>query len=158
MRMGARYGGLNPVIAADLWKRIGIPKMLYGCELWHLDRHVVSKLEKVQNITVRIMQGFLPGTSGSASRGLLGLLSIEAEIDKRKLYFLGRLMLMSYRIPCRRIFLVRLIRWKWNRTSNLTGFLPESVRILLKYDLMDTLTEYILQDRFPSKKIWEKTR
>ena len=32
MRMGARYGGLNPVIAADLWKRIGIPKMLYGCE------------------------------------------------------------------------------------------------------------------------------
>ena len=43
-----------------------------GCELWHLDRHVVSELEKVQNITVRIMQGFLPGTTGSASRGLLG--------------------------------------------------------------------------------------
>ena len=156
MKMGARYGGLNPVIAADLGKRIGIPKMLYGCEHWHLDQHAVSELEKVQNITVRIMQGFLPGTSGSASRGLLGLLSTEDEIDKRKLHFLGRLMLMSYGLPCRRIFLVRLIRWKWNRTSNLTGFLPQIVRILLKYDLMDTLTEYILQDRFPSKNIWKK--
>ena len=124
----ALFAELNPVIAADLWKRIGIPKILYGCELWHLNRHAVSELEKVQNITVRIMQGFLPGTSGSASRGLLGLLSVEAETDKRKL-------------PCRKIFLVRLIRWKWNRTSNLTGFLPEIVRILLKYDLMDTLTE-----------------
>ena len=78
MKMGVRYGGLNPVIAADLRKRIGIPKMLYGCELWHLDQHAVSELQKVQNITVRIMQGFLPGTSGSASRGLLGLLSTEA--------------------------------------------------------------------------------
>ena len=120
MGMGARYGGLNPVIAADMWKRIGIPKMLYGCELWHLNRHAVSELEKVQNITVRIMQGFLPGTSGSASRGLLGLLSIEAGIDKRKLYFLGRLMLMSYGIPCRKIFLVRLIGWKYNGTVQAT--------------------------------------
>ena len=118
--MDARYGGLNPVIAADLWKRIGIPKMLYGCELWHLNRHAVSELEKVQNITVHIMQGFLPGTSASASRGLLGLLSIEAEIDKRKLYFLGRLMLMSYGIPCRKIFLVTLIRWKYNGTVQAT--------------------------------------
>ena len=53
-------------------------------------------------------------------------------------------------------FFVRLIRWKWNRTSNLTGFLPEIVRILLKYDLMDTSTEYILQDRFPSKNSCKK--
>ena len=51
---------------------------------------------------------------------------------------------------------MRLIRWKWKRTSNLTGFLPEIVRILLKYDLMDTSTEYILQDRFPSKNSWKK--
>ena len=54
-------------------------------------------------------------------------------------------------MPCQRIFFVKLIRWKWNRTSNLTGFLPDIVRILLKYDLMDTLTEYISQDRLPRK-------
>jgi hypothetical protein len=91
-------------------------KMLYGCELWQLNRHDIVELEKVQNITVRIMQGLLPGISGSAARWLLGLLSIEAEVDKRKLYFLGRLISMNHGVPCRRIFLMRLIRWKWNRT------------------------------------------
>ena len=79
MRMGARYGGLNPVTAAGLWRRIGIPRMIYGCELWQLNRHDILELEKVQNIMVRIMQGFLPGTSGSTSRGLLGLLTIEVK-------------------------------------------------------------------------------
>ena len=156
VRMGARYGGLNPVTAAGLWRRIGIPRMVYGCELWQINSHDISELEKVQNITLRIMQGFLPGTSGSASRGLLGLLTIEAEIDRRKLYFLGRLILMSYGIACRRIFLVRLTRWKWNSTNKMKGFLPDIVRILHKYDLMDILTEYILLDRFPSKYLWKK--
>ena len=72
-----------------------------------LNRNDISELEKVQNIMVRIMQGFLPGTSGSVSGGLLGLLAIEAEIDKRKLYFLRRFILMSHGIPCR-----RFIKWK----------------------------------------------
>ena len=86
------------------------------------------------------MQGFLPGTSGSASRGLLGLLTIEAEIDKRKLYFLGRLTLMSYGIACRRIFLMRLTRWKWNSTNKMKGFLPSEVppRALHKLSLKIT--------------------
>jgi hypothetical protein len=30
MSLGARYGGLNPIVASYLWKRIGIPKFLYG--------------------------------------------------------------------------------------------------------------------------------
>ena len=77
--------------------------MLYGFEIWHLKRYAVSELEKVQNITVLVMQRFLSGTSGSASRRILDLLSIEAETDKRKLYFLGRVILMSYGIPCRRM-------------------------------------------------------
>ena len=46
MRMGARYGGLNPVTAAGLWRRIGIPRMIYGCELWQLNRHDILELEK----------------------------------------------------------------------------------------------------------------
>ena len=155
MRMGARYGGLNPVIAVGLWRRIGIGRMVYGCEPWQLNRNDV-RVRKMQNIMVRVMQSFLPGTSGSASRGLLGLLTIEAEIDRRKLYFLGRLILMSHGIPCRKIFLVRLIKWKWNRTYKLKKFIPDIVRILYKYDLIDTLKEYILWDPFPSKHLWKK--
>ena len=33
IKMGARYEGINPVISCKLWKRIGIPRVLYGTEL-----------------------------------------------------------------------------------------------------------------------------
>ena len=46
---------------------------------------------------------------------------------------------------------MRLIKWKWNCTDKLKGCIPDIVRILCKYDLMDALTEYILSDRFPRK-------
>ncbi len=59
MKMGAHYGGLNPIISVELWKWIGRPKMLYGCELWQLNRQDIFELEEVQNITVHIMQGFV---------------------------------------------------------------------------------------------------
>jgi hypothetical protein len=130
--------------------------MLYGSELWQLNCKDIVELEKVQNTTVRIIQGLLPGISGSAARGLLGSPPIEAEVDKRKLYLLGRLILMSHGVPCRKIFLMTLIRWKWNHTNTLKGFIPNIVRILLKYDLMDFLTGYILSDQFPSKSAWKK--
>ena len=105
MKMGAHYGGLNPLISIELWKRIGIPKMLYGCELWQLNRQDIFELEKVQNITVRIMQGLLPGISGSAARGLLGLLPIEAEADPDYLIQINdvlRLLCGSFKIKGKR--------------------------------------------------------
>lgn len=156
MNVGARYGGLNPVVSSKLWRRIGIPKLLYGSELWPLKYKDFTELEKVQNITVRIMQGLLPGTSGSAARGLLGLLSIEAEIDKRKLYFLGRLINMSPGAPCRRIFFIRLIRWKWNHEKKLIGFIPDIVGILPKYDFSEYLMGFICKNSFPTKARWKK--
>ncbi|CAB4026160.1 Hypothetical predicted protein, partial [Paramuricea clavata] len=157
MAVGTRYGGLNPMVSSNLWRKIGILKFLYGSELWQLKMNNYIELEKVQNIMVRIMQGLLPGTSGSAARGLLGLLSVEAEIDKRKLYFLGRLINMGAGAPCRRVFFIRLLRWKWNCGKKLTGFVPDIVEILAKYDLLQVLITYILTNDFPIKTLWKKT-
>jgi hypothetical protein len=156
MSLGSRYGGLNPIIASYLWKRIGIPKFLYGSELWKLSKDDLIELERVQNIMLRIMQGLLPGTSGSAARGLLGMLSIEAEIDRRKLYFLGRLINISAGVLCRRVLFIRLARWKWNHRNNMTGFVPDIVCVLTKYDLLDHLMEFVSTNCFPTKKNWKK--
>ncbi|CAB4004395.1 Hypothetical predicted protein [Paramuricea clavata] len=156
MAVGTRYGGLNPMVSSYLWRKIGIPKFLYGSELWQLKMNNYIELEKVQNIMVRIMQGLLPGTSGSAAQGLLGLLSVEAEIDKRKLYFLGRLINMGAGAPCRRVFFIRLLRWKWNCGKKLTGFVPDIVEILAKYDVLQVLITYILTNDFPIKTLWKK--
>ena len=50
--VGCRSGGINPVTASKLWKRVVLPKMLYGSELWQLDRGKCLMLEKCQNIFV----------------------------------------------------------------------------------------------------------
>ena len=81
--------------------------IIYDCELSKTD---IIELERVQNIVLRIIQSLLPGTSGSAARGLL--LPIEVEIDKRELYFLGRLINVGAGVVCRRVFFIRLARWK----------------------------------------------
>ena len=82
--LGCRFNGMSPLVATKLWVRIALPKMLYGAELWTLNREKLSKLEKVQNTFLRVCLGLLSGTSGSAARGLLGLWTVGAEIDKRK--------------------------------------------------------------------------
>ena len=79
--IGARFGGINPSISTDLWKLVGIPKLLYGSEIWQLNNYQFTLLEKVQDIIIRIMQGLLPEISGSTALGLLDLVSIEVEID-----------------------------------------------------------------------------
>ena len=84
-------------LLAQLWDRRIIPRAyVHAFFIFSTSRvrghciHVfLVEVEKVQNITVRITQGLLPGTSCSAARGLLGLLSMEVEIEKRKLHFLG---------------------------------------------------------------------
>ena len=40
MSLGSRYCGLNPITASYLKKQIGIPKFLYGSELWKLSKKI----------------------------------------------------------------------------------------------------------------------
>ena len=71
--LGCRSGGINPITASKMWKRVVLPKILYGCELWLLNKAKCLMLKKCQNVILSVIEGLLPGTSGSAARGLLGL-------------------------------------------------------------------------------------
>ena len=153
--VGCTFNGINPLVAVKLWKRIALPKMLYGAELWTLNRMKLSTLEKVQNTFLRVCLGLLGGTSGSAARGFVGLWSIEAEVDKRKLLFLRRLIHASEQCIHHRVFIIRLTRWKWN-PNKITGFLPDIVRILKKYSLLEYLDYYLQTGNFPSKSEWKR--
>ena len=55
--MGCTFNGINPLVAIKLWKRIALPKMLYGAELWTLNCMKLSTLEKVQNTFLRVCLG-----------------------------------------------------------------------------------------------------
>jgi hypothetical protein len=154
--LGCRFNGMSPLVKTKLWVRIALPKMLYGAELWTLNREKLSKLEKVQNTFLRVCLGLLSGTSGSAVRGLLGLWTVGAEIDKRKLLFLRRLICASEDCVYRRVFMIRLNRWRWN-PNKITGFVPDLVGILQKYCLWEYMDNFLQSGNFPFKSEWKKT-
>ena len=104
MKAGGRELGLNPLVSLKLWKVIALPSMLYGCELWRLSGKGIKRLEKAQNMMLRIMQGLMPGSSGSACREMLGIWDNLSEIDKRKLFFL-RMLINSSGTPVYKVML-----------------------------------------------------
>ena len=74
---GISPSGFSPLTLLTIYKSIGLPKALYGCELWnsappsHLD-----KLERSHRLCAKAIQGLLLSTSTDVALGALGLLPI----------------------------------------------------------------------------------
>ena len=102
-------------------------------------------------------QCLLPGSSGSAARGLLGLHSIKTEISKRKLYLLDKIIYSSSSLSLRKLFIRKLVTWKWKQNNcTMTGFVPDIIKLLVKANLFSYITEFLQKDYFPTKTTWKK--
>ena len=85
--------GLNPMTCASLYKKIVIPTIIYGCEIWnHLSVAEVDKINRTQRRIVKNIQGFSLRTRTDIFESMLGLHPLSSEIDKRKLIFLHKIM------------------------------------------------------------------
>ena len=80
--------GMNPIVSKQLWIVYIIPIMLFGVELWKLNKGEVEKLELFQRGKVKQIQGLPTRTATAATLGLIGILPIQAEIHKRVLCML----------------------------------------------------------------------
>ena len=106
MSVGMRPGGLNPICGIELWKSVGLSKMLYGSELWwNITKMDLDMMEHVNRSTAKRSQGLCHTTRSEAAIGNLGLWTVEGYIDKKKL-FLRKLI--------EQIFIKRLFNFKWN--------------------------------------------
>ena len=85
--------GLNPMTYASLYKKIVIPTILYGCEIWnHLSVAEVDKINRTQRRIVKNIQRFSLRTRTDKCESMLGLHSLLSEVDKRKRMFLHIIM------------------------------------------------------------------
>ena len=88
MGAGIRPGGLNPICGAEIWKSVGLARMLYGSQLWwNMTKTDLETLERVNRLAAKRMQGLCLTTKSEAAIGNLGLWTIEGYIDKIKLFF-----------------------------------------------------------------------
>ncbi len=91
LTLGVRPLGLNPLTSASLYRKIIMPTVLYGCELWnHLTKAESDELNKLQHFIVKKIQGFNIRTRSDMCESMLGLYRITSEIDKRKLMLLHK--------------------------------------------------------------------
>ena len=72
---------------------------------------------------------------------------IKAEIDKRKMYLLGRITRSSDGRAHKRIYKRRFIRGKWNFDKKMAGFIPDITRVLTPYNILPLLRNITVWDK-----------
>ena len=152
--LGSPY--LNPMTMSHLYKRVVLPSVLYGCELWNgLTNTDTQRLSSFQHFVCKDVLNLPRRFRSDICESLLDILPIESEIDARKLLFLGRLCRMDSHTLPKQIFLSRLFSYVETLSENQCGFIPDIMEIIHKYELSSFLLDWIQEGNFPDKNVWK---
>ena len=153
---GIYSGGIHPSSSKIIYKTIVLPKALYGCELWgHICKSNMLKLERAHRFCIKYIQSVSKYTKTYIALSMLGCLPIEAEINKRKLIFLGQLCRLNPKFHAKRVFVNRLFDFK-NNPNKVKGFVSDIDIICKKYEIGTYLDNFMESCHFPSKLLWKK--
>ena len=115
---------------SNLYKKIMLPSLLYGSELWKYmvfsDRAQLNTLQHCKK-SLSLPKSF----RSDMCESLFDTLPIVAEIDARKLLFVGRVRLcrLSRNTLTKSIFLTRLLSYLHYLSNNQLGFIPDVMKI-----------------------------
>ena len=128
--------GVNPVVATSLYKKIVLPCLMYGSELWNnLRQQDHTELNKLQHHVVKKIQGFEITVRSDMCESMVGLNPITAEIDK--------LLTLKPASISKQIFIRKMYMFLTGRPIPQTGFIPDICNILSKYHLCDFLNQFL---------------
>ena len=113
---------VNPLIYIKLWKQTCLPSLVFGSELWSLTKTDVVCLERCQNWFVRKVFN----SSHLLLLKISGLISVENEIAKRKLFFFARVALSTSDTVLGKLFQAR-VRSFLSIQNNSFGFIKDVV-------------------------------
>ena len=127
MSAGVCPAGSNPICGIKIWATVGLPTMLFGCELWsNITKTEHEILERVDRFAAKRAQGLAPSTRSEATIGSLGLWTIEGHIDKIQLMFLHKLLSLNPTNVERIRFVARLSSFFNGVTKKQLGFIQTS--------------------------------
>ena len=93
--LGNKYLPVPPVVSAKLYWSVCVPRMTHGLEISMLSDSSMSKLEQAHGHMAKCIQGLPSQTPNSACIAPLNWSTMEGYIDKLKILFLWRLLLMT---------------------------------------------------------------
>ena len=158
---GLYFGGLNPLAAVSIWRRVILPCSLYGCHTWgKLSLKEYEMLEISQRYFSKKIQGLPKNTPNAIARDTLGLISLEKHTEQQALIFLGKLCNASPRLIFKQLFLTRIGQYVNNRLQIQTCKLDTKspifhmLHLVWKYDLSREIDKYLHSSKFMSKQKW----
>ena len=134
---------VTPVILSKLYWTVCVPKMMYGLEVSQVKDSDMNKLEQAHGRMAKHIQGLPKQTANCVCIVPLGWLSIEAYLDKMKLLFLWRLLLLSMKSIYKQVAIARICEHINSDYSDVSP-IGDMVNIFRKYELMDILTLAVL--------------
>ena len=153
---GLSVNGLSPLTCCHIWKRVCIPSMLFGCQVWGNTPHPeLIKFERVLKLASKIFQGYHRRTHDEIARGTLGLYSIEGYIDKSKLSFLRRLVCADVGSITKHIFMHQLYNSLMKTSESHANITTDLILVTKKYSVYNHLFSYVCGGSFPSKIPWK---
>ena len=155
--LGLQPQGLNPLTSTSLYKKIIIPTVLYGCELWNgMTQTDTNTINKFQHFIVKKIQGITISIRSDICESMLGLIRLSAEVEKRKLMFLYTILTLRSNTICQQIFVRNYFMYLDNTSSVKYGYIPDVCKLLYKYKLQYIMNYYIENNpAFPSKSKWK---
>ncbi|MES9884793.1 MAG: reverse transcriptase family protein, partial [Sedimenticola sp.] len=154
--VGVHQNGLNPRVSIKLYKSVVMSTLTYGCEVWNdLGNQDYHELNTLQHMCIKRIQNFKKLTRSDMCESMLGMQSITAEVDRRKLLFLQKLCDSHSSTISSNIFHYKLNMYRNQRLHKMTGYIPDIHRLLNKYKLSDHLRTYIETLTFPTKYTWK---
>ena len=147
---------LNPITCRNIYYSFVLPKALYGCECWcNLTGGNILLLKRAHRFYIKYMQGFSIRTRTDIALGLLGVYSLESEIDFKKLNLFGQLCRCDTQCWITPFFRSRLESYFENRYDQ-TGFFPDIMKLLEKYGLIQYIDVFQAENVFPGKFAWKR--
>ncbi|CAG2221145.1 MIZ1 [Mytilus edulis] len=157
MKSGIHPSFLNPLTCSKIVFQMCYPKAMFACELWYgLSNTELTMLERSHKYICKTIQGLPARTRSDKCTSLLGWLPVECYIDKCKLQFFGRLCRMDNNLLPKRILLLRLLEFRNKCAKKQDGFVPDLIKIAVKYDLINFVEDFVKSGSFPSKTVWNR--
>ena len=148
---------LNPLTVISLYKKVVIPSVLYGCELWNnIKMTDIHLLDTFQHFIVKTVQNFSRSTRSDMCESMLGIFRISSEIERRKLLFFNRLCNLDYDTLTKQLFVRRLFQYTTSSRKRMLGFVPDAVSLLRKYSLDNVVCLFLKDGVIPNKLQWKR--
>jgi hypothetical protein len=150
--LGNKYSPVTPLVASKLYWAICVPRLIYGLEIACLSATNTRKIECSHGSMAKAIQGLPSQTSNAACLAPLGWCSLESHLDKLKLLFLWRILLMSTQCIYKQVAISKLCFYIYECTDDnkCWGPLWDILQTFKKYDILDILLDALTSGTYMS--------